>query len=447
MRRFLVTLAITAIVVTCPATGYGKCGVERWNVKVGRDPAAKTIDLSSPTQMSIAALRGLSRPSSLPDTRITGVETTVYQVSGRIIHFKRETDSDYHVVISDDSGNTIIVEIPSPTCATRSPWHDSILDVRTEFDEQLGPVSSQFQDVDIPVTITGVGFFDIDHGQPGQVGHAPNNFEIHPVLAMEFPEVAPGPPGAPARPTTIRTTTAAGAGCPECPAPTPSPTASTLFWIIAALMTILYAGLLIGVIKNLSDPNNPWSLSRALSEDGKPSSSRLIAFVGMLVLMVIYIGISYVAVWRLLNNQLLPDISGFLLTGLSLFAPYAANQLKNMVTGAVGGAGGGGGSAGGGGARPGGTAPAPSSPKVLSVTPNSVSGGASTTLVVAGSGFDPKATVVVTTPSGPVSPAATITATQAQFPILMPAATMPYIATVNITNPDGGHTTGSFQVT
>src|SRR6516164_6536535 len=34
-----------------------------------------------------------------------------------------------------------------------------------------------------PVEITGIGFFDRPHGQ---VGRAPNNIEIHPILSIQF---------------------------------------------------------------------------------------------------------------------------------------------------------------------------------------------------------------------------------------------------------------------
>jgi len=431
-----------AIAAISPPNAYAKCGKERWSIKIGTDAGAKSIDLNSPKDETIEGVRNLTRPATVDanTTRVTGVETTVYRISGRIKQFKRETDdSDYHVVLADDSGRTIIIEIPSPACTAGSPWQSVMAGVRTEFDEQIGPATTQFKMVDVPVTVTGVGFFDVDHGAPGQTGHAPNNFEMHPVLSLELEETAT-PPLAPPNPPAAETAKQPNTG---------GLTPTTLFWLIAGLMTVLYGVFLVGVWVNLHDPAKPWSLAGALSEDDKPSSSRLIAFAGLLVLMVIYIGVSYVVVWRLLNNQGLPDVNGFLLTGLTLFAPYAANQFKALVLGAAsGGASPGTGSKPGAPPAGGGTAAAPSSPKIFSVTPNTVSGGASTSLTVAGSGFDPKATIVVTTPTGPLTPVANVTATQAQFPVLMPAAgATPYVAVVNLTNPDGGHATGSFQVT
>jgi hypothetical protein len=40
-----------------------------------------------------------------------------------------------------------------------------------------------FTYVSVPVTVTGVGFFDYQHGQDGV---APNAIELHPVLSVTF---------------------------------------------------------------------------------------------------------------------------------------------------------------------------------------------------------------------------------------------------------------------
>lgn len=203
-------------------------------------------------------------------------------------------------------------------------------------------------------------------------------------------------------------------------------------------MTGLYVISLLGTVIALRRTLD-WRLGDALREDGKPSTSRLIAFLGLLVLMVIYVGIGYVAVWRVLNNQPVPDISSFLLSGLTVFAPYIANQVKQMVQGAASSP------AAGGSAPP--PTPAKVPPKVISVTPNSVSPAVSTQVTVTGSGFDPKASVVITTPGAPVTPSITaISQNQIQLSLTMPASTGPYIAVAHITNPDGAEATGSFQV-
>jgi hypothetical protein len=66
-----------------------------------------------------------------------------------LIKFKRETDEDYHLVLMDDSGNTMIAEIPAPHCVGgSSPFWDYIANARFEFDSVFN-VTTQFQDVSV----------------------------------------------------------------------------------------------------------------------------------------------------------------------------------------------------------------------------------------------------------------------------------------------------------
>jgi hypothetical protein len=108
-------------------------------------------------------------------------------VNAILKEFKIETgstgDSDYHLVLTDDQGKTMIAEIPSPSCVgSGSLFAAKIANARAEFDSQF-TVSSSFQTVNIPVQITGVGFFDFFHNQTGV---APNVIELHPVLDIAF---------------------------------------------------------------------------------------------------------------------------------------------------------------------------------------------------------------------------------------------------------------------
>jgi hypothetical protein len=162
----------------------GGCGVERWSVKTGTDADASLVDLLNPTATTIADLTSLSAPSSIPsDSRIQPTETTLYQVTATLDEFKLESDSDYHLVLDDGNGNTMIAEIPSPSCVdSSSPFLTGIESARNEFDNQYSATTS-FQTADASVTVTGVGFFDFYHGQTGV---APNVIELHPVIDIQF---------------------------------------------------------------------------------------------------------------------------------------------------------------------------------------------------------------------------------------------------------------------
>jgi hypothetical protein len=161
-----------------------QCGVERWSVKTGTDADIASVNLNSQTTTTISSLRGLAQPATLPaNNRIAPTEDTVFVVDATLTQYKLETDSDYHLVIQDASGNTMIAEIPAPTCVgSGSPFAGQISTARSTFDGKFS-VTSSFQTTSIPVRITGVGFFDFLHGQTGV---APNGIEIHPVLNIVF---------------------------------------------------------------------------------------------------------------------------------------------------------------------------------------------------------------------------------------------------------------------
>jgi hypothetical protein len=129
-------------------------------------------------------MRALTAPGTLPaNNRVQPTETAVFTIMATLTEYKLETDSDYHIVIADASGNTMITEIPMPSCVgAGSPFSTMIASARAKFDAQLTPTTS-FQTANIPVQIKGVGFFDFLHGQTGV---APNGVELHPVLDIIF---------------------------------------------------------------------------------------------------------------------------------------------------------------------------------------------------------------------------------------------------------------------
>ncbi|GAA1221097.1 hypothetical protein GCM10009665_09080 [Kitasatospora nipponensis] len=162
----------------------GSCGVERWSVKTGTDTDAALINLQSTTATTIPALTSLTAPGTLPaNNRVQPTETTVFKLSATLDQYKLEADSDYHLVLDDKAGHTMIAEIPDPACVgAGSVLTSAIKGSRAEFDAKYTPTGS-FQTANVPVTVTGVGFFDFLHGQTGV---APNGIELHAVLDIQF---------------------------------------------------------------------------------------------------------------------------------------------------------------------------------------------------------------------------------------------------------------------
>ncbi|HEY4562281.1 MAG TPA: hypothetical protein VIJ36_04835 [Thermoanaerobaculia bacterium] len=191
VRRVVSAFAFLLIASLAPPDLLAQsCGVERWSVKTGTDADVGKINLSSSTSNTIATMRGWPAPNPIPtNNRVSPYETTVWVLNATLTKFKLEDDSDYHLVLSDASGNTLIAEIPQPACVgSSSPFLSKITTARNTFNSRYTPTGS-FQTVSVPVQITGVGMFDFLHGQTGV---APNGIEIHPVLSIVFnPSTSP----------------------------------------------------------------------------------------------------------------------------------------------------------------------------------------------------------------------------------------------------------------
>ena len=159
-----------------PAT----CGVERWAVKTGMDPAAASVNMT-PATTTIAALSAIPAPAKPGASRLPQEMRTV-KISVTVISVKRESDSDYHLVLTDGSA-TMIGEIPHPSCVASGPFRTGSARARAALDVLVPTLqgSSSFVPVRRQVVLTGVVFLDKLHGQTGA---APNGVELHPIVAL-----------------------------------------------------------------------------------------------------------------------------------------------------------------------------------------------------------------------------------------------------------------------
>jgi hypothetical protein len=177
---------IFAIFMSLAATEhtFGECGGDRWNVKAGIDADAASVNANPIIDTTVLDMRSLVKPAVLPDNnRVPPTELTTWRLSATLVKYVRSYDSDYHLVIRDEAGRTMIAEIPDPNCIpVGSPFKTGIAHARSQFDGVLTPTTS-FQDTNVPVTLTGIGFFDHDEGQEGI---APNGIELHPVIDIIF---------------------------------------------------------------------------------------------------------------------------------------------------------------------------------------------------------------------------------------------------------------------
>jgi hypothetical protein len=186
----LLLAALTAVLYRPipPASAAVRCGSERWGVKTLSDPRADEVDFS-PRDTTVARLRRLSNPGvGSDDPRTAPVEFRTYRVRARLKLAKKEEDRDIHLVIGAPSAprKTMIVEFPMVRCqgAASSIKKGAMRRARHRLLTACGDIgSSSFKQLHGIARITGVGFWDINHGQ---TGIAPNAIELHPVLRFEM---------------------------------------------------------------------------------------------------------------------------------------------------------------------------------------------------------------------------------------------------------------------
>src|SRR5258708_8455942 len=119
------------------------CGKERWSVKTGTDSDAGSVNLSSPQSTTIGQLIALTPPSPIPAAnRFAPTEKTVFVVNATLTDYKLEGgakgDSDYHLVLQDEQGHTMIAEIPFPgSFVTVTPFPTHISNARADAHEHF----------------------------------------------------------------------------------------------------------------------------------------------------------------------------------------------------------------------------------------------------------------------------------------------------------------------
>jgi hypothetical protein len=162
-----------------------RCSGFRWPVKVATDTDAGSIHLSAVTTISIAGLRRLSTPRVNKATpRIQPVETTIYRVNDVLLKYVRSSpDGDYHLVVADANGLTMIMESPDPACAPSSALASQMGKVRSKINSVASHVRPTPLDLNMVVSIKGVGFHDDFKALDGQ---APSGIELHPLIAICF---------------------------------------------------------------------------------------------------------------------------------------------------------------------------------------------------------------------------------------------------------------------
>jgi hypothetical protein len=200
--RVLLFITLIFSVVFISSTGvFGECGKERWAVKTGSDPDIHFVFISpnklrvkkTTVQKMIDFPYPFPNPRGIPKVwwtkRVPRYERTVWVLEVTLKDYTREDDEDYHLVLEDENGNTMVAEIADPACVdSNAPplIKERIKIARDDFDRKfngsLRPTSNP-KSPNVKIRIAGIGMFDREHNQ---LGRADNGIELHPVLGIEF---------------------------------------------------------------------------------------------------------------------------------------------------------------------------------------------------------------------------------------------------------------------
>lgn len=197
-----------------PCAGY------RWSVKVANDSAGNAIALTPVQTTGIVSLTAIPQPNADNTlARVQPAETSVYELQNvTLTEIFKSSDYDYHLLLSDGQGHTMIAESPDPVCAQGSALYTQLTSVRSTIDEAYPNITTSGIQVNRPVTLEGVPFFDYVPNYA--TDESPDGIELHPILALCFgsnctlPSPAPSATPVPS-PSPIAT-----------PVPSPSPLAT-----------------------------------------------------------------------------------------------------------------------------------------------------------------------------------------------------------------------------
>jgi hypothetical protein len=159
--------------------GRATCGVERWPVKTLTDPGARQVDFAV-RPATVRYLGSLRANQGGQDTR-GPLESRLFGVHARLVEVKQESDSDYHLVLSQ-GGATMIAEMPFAGCTAGAQHRYAMTKARAALEHAVGgPVGESWIRPGLGVRVVGVLFFDFPHGQSG---HARNYAELHPITGF-----------------------------------------------------------------------------------------------------------------------------------------------------------------------------------------------------------------------------------------------------------------------
>ncbi len=151
----------------------------RRDVKIATDAQVDEIDTVS-IIADIDSLVEMEVPCVKRGTERQEIEKKVFRITGVVEKVDSHWDGDWKVRLQTKKGNYINCEAPNSNCRfiPESRFLPEIMVSRQWIIDRQDELEGK------TVTIIGVAFLDIDHIFPRKA--APNEFEIHPILHIQF---------------------------------------------------------------------------------------------------------------------------------------------------------------------------------------------------------------------------------------------------------------------
>jgi hypothetical protein len=192
---FISLLFMAAFLIACSREHKTKCGKWRWDVKTLTDSDGNHLLSEAPIQSSIDELVNEVPPRVLYSGNHIDAQTPRFDNENLVVEIiayvtavkHQDDDSDLHFILaSPDSENTMVGEIPDPSC----PTFDNFPELRDHFTKTRldGMIVWKILKRDkrsVKVKITGVPFWDGTHSNR-PLGASERFREIHPILKIEI---------------------------------------------------------------------------------------------------------------------------------------------------------------------------------------------------------------------------------------------------------------------
>lgn len=148
-------------------------------IKLAIDNEAENINLEVITT-TVDSIGSIEVPEIDKDSERQDVEKHVYSITATVHKLSKHRDGDWKVKLTNGEDQFVNCEAPNMGCSfiTSSIFFAEMEEARQWIEDHQDEIVGK------TVTVTGIGFIDIDHKYPRNA--AANEMELHPILDIHY---------------------------------------------------------------------------------------------------------------------------------------------------------------------------------------------------------------------------------------------------------------------